>query len=617
MGSVMRLKKTVVPGASVTRLLGVALLASSAAACSSDANRFSYKNADQLYTASVPQPSSSSLAPLGAVGGSPVPPGGVGGPYAQQPGGYPQAAAYPQNNGFPQAPAPAQQAFPASQAGVSQAFPGDYRAPVTQGYDPTSTGSVPGAVARASASPASLIPARVQRSSVMQPALAAPSNSVPSPAVATQIPNVTVPAQPRQAVVAPVPAAQSFPERPQNLTASVQPASIYKQNADQVLAPDPIVTGSAPRGAGWTTAGATRITLGPGETIYNLSKRYGVPASEIMKANNIADASRVSAGRQLLIPVYVYSRQAPVSAPDNNPNTRAANSGAGLRGEARHERIPVPVPAPSRDVAVLPNAPSLRSQQNSGAEAATTATVTTRAAGAGSAASSAGVYSVASGDTLTKIARNHGVSVDALKAANNLSGSNIRIGQTLSIPGRDAGAVDATRTASVSSEPAPRSYTPPAPAAQVGAGTSQDGVAAKTRADTASVAPAATGIDKFRWPARGQVITGFAKNEDGKRNDGIDISMPTGTPVKAAENGVVIYSGDGLKEYGKTVLVRHDDGLVTVYAHANDLHVKRGDKVARGQVIASSGMTGVAKTPRLHFEVRKNASPVDPMGYLE
>jgi murein DD-endopeptidase MepM/ murein hydrolase activator NlpD len=115
----------------------------------------------------------------------------------------------------------------------------------------------------------------------------------------------------------------------------------------------------------------------------------------------------------------------------------------------------------------------------------------------------------------------------------------------------------------------------------------------------------------------GQVITGFAKNEDGKRNDGIDISMPTGTPVKAAENGVVIYSGDGLKEYGKTVLIRHDDGLVTVYAHANDLHVKRGDKIARGQVIASSGMTGVAKTPRLHFEVRKNASPVDPMGYLE
>ncbi|MDZ7600753.1 MAG: M23 family metallopeptidase, partial [Hoeflea sp.] len=97
----------------------------------------------------------------------------------------------------------------------------------------------------------------------------------------------------------------------------------------------------------------------------------------------------------------------------------------------------------------------------------------------------------------------------------------------------------------------------------------------------------------------------------------IDISLPAGTPVKAAENGVVIYSGDGLKEYGKTVLVRHDDGLVTVYAHANSLNVARGDKVVRGQVIASSGMTGAAKTPRLHFEVRKNATPVDPVKYLE
>jgi murein DD-endopeptidase MepM/ murein hydrolase activator NlpD len=147
--------------------------------------------------------------------------------------------------------------------------------------------------------------------------------------------------------------------------------------------------------------------------------------------------------------------------------------------------------------------------------------------------------------------------------------------------------------------------------------TATDTVAAKTKVETAAVAPAASGIGKFRWPARGQVITGFAKTENGKRNDGIDISMPTGTPIKAAENGVVIYSGDGLKEYGKTVLIRHDDGLVTVYAHADQLQVTRGDKVARGQVIASSGMTGVAKTPRLHFEVRKNASPVDPMNYLE
>ncbi|MEP3670360.1 MAG: M23 family metallopeptidase, partial [Roseibium sp.] len=221
-----------------------------------------------------------------------------------------------------------------------------------------------------------------------------------------------------------------------------------------------------------------------------------------------------------------------------------------------------------------------------------------------------GVYTVSGGDTLSKIARKYDVSVDALKAANDLNGSNIRIGQSLVIPAAGAEMVDRSTTASVNKATSPKAYTPP-----VSAG--DDSVAAKTKSDIASIAPAGTGIDKFRWPARGQVITGFAKTENGKRNDGIDISLPAGTPVKAAENGVVIYSGDGLKEYGKTVLVRHDDGLVTVYAHAQDLNVTRGDKVVRGQVIASSGMSGVAKTPRLHFEVRKNATPVDPTKYLE
>ena len=324
-----------------------------------------------------------------------------------------------------------------------------------------------------------------------------------------------------------------------------------------------------------------------------------------MKANGIADASKVPSGQKLLIPIYVYSRQAPVSAPDSDAKTRASHSSSGLVGEVKHDRLPLPAPAPGREVAVLPAAPSLRNpdkQSSANQPISGTASKSGEAGG--------GVYVVKAGDSLSKIARGHGVGVDALKAANKISGSNIRIGQTLTIPGGAGSTLNPSSTASVNTAQAPKAYTPPVTAAG-------DSVAAKTKGDTASVAPAATGIGKFRWPARGQVITGFAKTENGKRNDGIDISMPTGTPVKAAENGVVIYSGDGLKEYGKTVLVRHDDGLVTVYAHADQLNVNRGDKVTRGQVIASSGMTGVAKTPRLHFEVRKNASPVDPIKYLE
>ena len=103
----------------------------------------------------------------------------------------------------------------------------------------------------------------------------------------------------------------------------------------------------------------------------------------------------------------------------------------------------------------------------------------------------------------------------------------------------------------------------------------------------------------------------------GKSNDGIDISVPEGTPVKAAENGVVIYAGDGLKEFGNTVLVRHENGLVTVYGHASSIKVQRGQKVKRGDEIALSGMSGSTDQPKLHFEVRKNSSPVDPSTYLE
>jgi len=571
----MRLRQTVVSGTSVTRLLGVALLASSAAACSSDANRFSYRNTDQLLTASVPQPASDSLAPMAGLGNAAAPQGG-----------YPQAPNYQQNSTFPQAP-----------SSVSQAYPGDYRASAQQSYDPTSTGSIPGSAARAASSSSNLTNNEVQRVSSVARNPLPTSQPVKQPVRTASAPVL------EPMVRSNAPQAQAFPERPQQVSSAV-PVNPRYQNAEPVLAPDPIVTGSAPQSAGWTTTGATRITLGEGETIYNLSKRYGVPASEIMKANDIADASRVASGRQLLIPIYVYSRQAPVSAPDNNPKTRASNSGSGMRGEVKHDRLPVPAPSPGRDVAVLPSVPTLRSPDKSDLRSPAVA-----GAASNSGQGASGVYVVKGGDSLSKIARGHGVSVDALKSANNLTGSNIRIGQSLTIPGSGANTLDPSSTASVRPKQAPKVYTPPVQA--------DDSVAAKTKGDTASVAPAATGIDKFRWPARGQVITGFAKSENGKRNDGIDISMPTGTPVKAAENGVVIYSGDGLKEYGKTVLIRHDDGLVTVYAHADKLNVNRGDKVTRGQVIASSGMSGVAKTPRLHFEVRKNASPVDPTKYLE
>lgn len=117
----------------------------------------------------------------------------------------------------------------------------------------------------------------------------------------------------------------------------------------------------------------------------------------------------------------------------------------------------------------------------------------------------------------------------------------------------------------------------------------------------------------FRWPARGRVIAGFGANGG---NEGINIAVPEGTPVKAAEAGTVTYAGSEVKGYGNLVLVRHENGFVSAYAHNGALNVKRGEQVKRGQVIATSGQTGNVTSPQLHFEIRKGATPVDPMKHL-
>ncbi len=380
----------------------------------------------------------------------------------------------------------------------------------------------------------------------------------------------------------------------------------------------------APQAQGWTRTGGTQVALRDGETLYNLSRRFGVPVKEIMKANGITNPSTVNAGQTIVIPTYVYSRRAPVSAPDNNPKTVSARSSRGLKSIPLPGEVPVPARAPRSELAVLPQKPQERQPA-----------AQTRQQLGNTAASASG-YTVKSGDTLYGIARKTGTNVTALKQANGLDSGSIRIGQVLRLPGTSgrppASATAAapttavtkvalapsstgvdpivTGTAGPAKKPAVSakktrqvgklsSYTPP----------SKESGAAKATAKKADSAP-------MRWPAQGRVVSGYGSKSGGKTNDGIDIAVPSGTPVKAAENGVVIYAGDGLKEFGNTVLVRHADGLVTVYGHASKLLVSRGDKVRRGQDIARSGMSGSAETPKLHFEVRKNSAPVNPAGYL-
>ena len=114
---------------------------------------------------------------------------------------------------------------------------------------------------------------------------------------------------------------------------------------------------------------------------------------------------------------------------------------------------------------------------------------------------------------------------------------------------------------------------------------------------------------KFRWPLIGKL----EKAKDGR---GIDIVAPEGEAVHAAGDGEVIYASDEIASYGRMIVIRHADDFVTTYAHLQDMAVTKGVKVKRGQIIAKSGKTGDASKPELHFELRKGATPLDPVGYL-
>ena len=165
----------------------------------------------------------------------------------------------------------------------------------------------------------------------------------------------------------------------------------------------------------------------------------------------------------------------------------------------------------------------------------------------------------------------------------------------------------------------PTKVTPVAPAAKPVQPEQQVAVASPPASAAVAMPEKPTdngGAPSFRWPARGRVISGSGAMTNGQQNDGINLALPEGTPVHAAEDGVVAYAGSELKGYGNLVLIRHSNGFVTAYAHTSEIMVKRGDQVRRGQVIAKSGQTGNVSSPQLHFEIRKGSTPVDPTQYL-
>jgi murein DD-endopeptidase MepM/ murein hydrolase activator NlpD len=129
-------------------------------------------------------------------------------------------------------------------------------------------------------------------------------------------------------------------------------------------------------------------------------------------------------------------------------------------------------------------------------------------------------------------------------------------------------------------------------------------------------APAVASSKGFIWPVKGKVISSFGQSKDGETNDGINIAAQQGEPIVAAADGEVVYSGNELRGYGNMVIVRHENGLMTAYAHADRILVSKGEHVRQGVTIATVGKSGGVDQAQVHFGVRKNKEPVDPMTVL-
>jgi murein DD-endopeptidase MepM/ murein hydrolase activator NlpD len=295
-----------------------------------------------------------------------------------------------------------------------------------------------------------------------------------------------------------------------------------------------------------------RIKVQSGDTLASLSQRYGVPINTIQSANNLPDG-RLHVGQQLLMPGAKTAASQP---------TVASNSATAGPGET--------------------------------------------------------VYTVRAGDTPNSIAQKLGANQQAIKVRNDIRADALQVGQKLIIPATSTTQAKASsggaRKVKTTTIMAPGAK-PTAKKAPVTASKEVTG-GGKIASGGQLPAPEAMNGASFRWPVKGRIISGFGTKPDGGHNDGVNISVPQGTSVKAAANGVVAYSGNELKGYGNLVLVRHANNWVSAYANNERILVKRGDKVKRGQVIAKAGMTGSVSKPQVHFELRKGSRPVDPTKYM-
>lgn len=309
------------------------------------------------------------------------------------------------------------------------------------------------------------------------------------------------------------------------------------------------------------------VRVEQGMTLYSISRANGLTVAQLAAANGIAPPYTVSTGRVLRIPGVAQAR------------------------------APKPSFVPQEEQDYASDEPVKKA--------------------------SGGRHRVRSGETLFSLGRKYGVSPYAIADLNGLPhDQSLNVGQSLRLPGGTAKSIVAKVPAVEESEQIASNDDP------VETDDTEQNVTLKKPAldeevpiakpvqEQAARVDAVPTLGSMRWPVKGKIISEYGAKPNGLKNEGINIAVPEGTGVRAAESGVVAYAGNELKGYGNLVLIRHEGGWVTAYAHAKELFVKRGDIVKRGDVIAKAGQTGSVSSPQLHFEVRKGATAMDPLKFL-
>ena len=217
------------------------------------------------------------------------------------------------------------------------------------------------------------------------------------------------------------------------------------------------------------------------------------------------------------------------------------------------------------------------------------------------------VHVVQKSETLYSISKQYNTTVSNLSRQNRISAPyTLSVGQRLIVPnGIGTSYVASARTSSKTINKTKNTK-------KVTAKKEKKGKASKKATKNVKVP-----YKKFLWPVRGKILSDYGDKGKGRHNDGINIAAGKGTLIKAAEKGMVVYADNGLKGYGNLILLKHDKGWITAYAHADKILVKKGQSVQKGQKIGTVGKTGEVKTPQLHFEIRYKTKIVNPKSYLQ